>query len=223
MRYVRVKCDVCEDLWLVDKETDKACAALDRPFDKASWFHGGTFIGPDAPYIALEDVGIWACPFCVEGVGTNAEGYLTAVWFDDDFVERAHFQYTHPIAVDHGEFDSKYQPLGDIPEDVKNAIFHIMAGSHSVRADAWRGYIRPGQPNGSESKWVELVGTWHSSLESTKFSDRVNTLGRGKGPQIPVIVVISRTSNVCAVGCTVYVREEDIAEAWEFLGEVQHH
>ncbi|RLG42611.1 MAG: hypothetical protein DRO05_00610 [Thermoproteota archaeon] len=95
--------------------------------------------------------------------------------------------------------------FGDLDGEIQNAIAQIVGGTKWVKTDPWRGYTQtPEKADG----WIMVVDGWHSSLESSPFSDSVQALTK-KNLDFPLILVISKTSNVCAIGVSLYYRKRD--------------
>lgn len=58
------------------------------------------------------------------------------------------------------------------------------------------------------AEWTQVRTGWHSSLESSEVSDRINALTRGDvGIYGPVIVKFGETNNVCSIAVSVYAPE----------------
>lgn len=68
------------------------------------------------------------------------------------------------------------------------------------------------------TEWVQIDAGWHSSMERSDVSDRINQITRGeRGFYGPVLVKFSETNNVCSVGLTVWAAEGVDDEVRAFL------
>lgn len=123
--------------------------------------------------------------------------------------EKFKFSYSSGIALD---IDYQYDEL--TPAE-KALMEGIVAGTHYVQTDAWRGYYEiPEQADG----WVKVIDGWHSTMVKTDASEKINALGElSEDLGIPIAKAFTTTSNICSTGVTVYIRESDIEEFKEAI------
>jgi len=95
--------------------------------------------------------------------------------------------------------------LNELDDEFQTVIKGIVKGATWIQTDPWRGYTQtPREADG----WSITIDGWHSSMEKSPFSESVQSLAR-KDLDFPVAIVISRTSNVCALGVSLYCRKND--------------
>lgn len=167
----------------------------------------GEYVGDpagDGYYDVAEDSSGVMCGHCYESMDHG--GSTVVVVTPDNGVYKSSYQGT--VVDQHGLYKA--------PDYVVEIIHSIAEGTYTVPVDGWRSYDEgPGEADGLE----KIGGGWHSSMDRTDFSDRVNDLTNGDIPlPFPVAVVFGRTSNVCSVGLDIYAPPEHAEELGHVLG-----
>ena len=111
-------------------------------------------------------------------------------------------------------------PEGDferLPRDLQRAVAAIVVGTKWHRSDPWRGYEQPPRNAG---RFVMVMDGWHSTWggDRSELSDAINAItGLQAGFDFPVLVVFGRTSNLLAIGISVYTRPGQRAQVVHYL------
>lgn len=173
----------------------------------------------------LDDEHYWAvdtedqdkvlCGYCREVFESHGNSLVVAdpkPDYPSGSVEGDHY---HRFAFDDGivfDYDGTFPSL---TEEMQQVVEEIVRGTYWQRTDGWRGSSRtPSHADG----WVEAMGGWHSSMESSDLSEAINDIGRNAaGLDYPVILVFRRTSNLFSIGLSIYVREENIMDIKQYL------
>ncbi len=210
----KVKCGMCEEVWLENRETGEFKQPGQGTYDGCGEFVDS--IG-DSAFFTTNDDSAWICPYCSESLQTEPLATMIVAFPDDG---KAKIAFDSGFGIDFGHFDSEYVEIGELPDNLQDAVENIVKLSYWKKTDAWRGYFQP-EIGESPANFVEIIDTWHSSMESSGFSERVNNLVANA--PFPIIAVFSRTSNVCALGVTLYVESTNVEEAVGALGEIEHY
>lgn len=106
-------------------------------------------------------------------------------------------------------------------DDVFDIAEPLIQGTYHVSTDAWRGYDTG--PTAT-AEMVRVKSGWHSSMERTDISDRINELVSGKaheayGWAFPVVVMYGKTSNIMSIGLDIYAPEDGVDDVTQFFGD----
>jgi len=96
----------------------------------------------------------------------------------------------------------------DLSETEQSLVESLVTSTFWHSVNAWRGAeITPHETE----KWIEVISGWHSSMEETEASRFLNSLQElAETEKFPVALVITRTSNICALGVSVYVPKKNV-------------
>lgn len=113
------------------------------------------------------------CGHCSERFG---EGNTVVVVTPDG--DKFSVPYEGTVIRDiNGVVDSETPPISEAPDLVWDAIRELVCGGTYVSTDGWRGY----HTGPSETDGLSKVSSgWHSSMEQSKLSERINELTSGK-------------------------------------------
>lgn len=114
----------------------------------------------------------------------------------------------------HTDYKNSYD---DLPKELQAVVEAIVTESEYKKVDAWRGQsIPPKKPDG----FTEVMGGWHSTMTKTDASETINALDQlSKDLNIPIIKVFNQGSNVCSIGISVFVFDENKEEVKQHIEE----
>lgn len=169
----------------------------------------------DGPYFPLaSDEGVM-CGGCYE----SFEEYGDTLVIVEPNGDRYKVVYQGGVGFDYGEFASEYEYLdGEALELAKG----IVDGTRRVRVDGWRSYTDV--PDEIEAVEFEKVGGgWHSTMDRSEFSDRINEITSGEDvPPFPMAVRFGKTSNLFSINVDVFAPSDAQEYAANFLGRAKH-
>ena len=201
MELLKVQCDECGDEFFVSPDTGEVYT--DENGEERIGYE--TFLSEDdygdAGFFDLKGEGAFVCPYCVEMAGYE---------FDTVVV-------VGPEGKEILRWDGRIAYFGnDVQsEDYREIAKAIARGTEWVSTSAWRGYTKA--PD-AVYKMVRALSGWHSSMEGSELSDKINALTREEiDLGYPIAIVFSRTSNVCAIGLDVYAPEDKVDEVQALL------
>ena len=200
---VKEKCIECGEDFGVDPDTGQAYADPEGKEEIGDEFFLNDDDQDDMMPFDLQGKGGSACPYCVERAFTEND---TVVVIGPDGKE-----------VLHWDGRIAYFEDGDGIDEYREIAKGIARGAKWLSTDVWRGYT--GVPDKAHKLVLALSG-WHSSMEGSDLSERINSLTKGDlNLGYPVAVVFSRTSNVCSIGLDVYAPEDKVEEIKKLLDE----
>ena len=136
------------------------------------------------------------CRACEE----TFDGYGSTLMIAHPRTGLVRFIYQSPVLKDpEGDFER-------LPQDLQKAVAAIVVGTRWHRVDPWRGYEQPPRKAG---RFVMVMDGWHSTWlgDRSELSEALNAiLRREAGLDFPVLVVFGRTSNLFAIGISVYAQ-----------------
>lgn len=160
-----------------------------------------------------EKTGELMCGYCDESFSEHADSMVVIV-----NGEKAHYIYKDGILMDLAGATGDGTPFDDLDDKTREIATAIISGTYWQKSDAWRGHSQP--PTKADG-WVLALDGWHSSMESSDLSEKINDISSGRLPlDYPVILVFGATSNVCSIGLSVYVPRENQNAIEDLLKEV---
>jgi hypothetical protein len=169
------------------KKGYRKCVCCGNPFDYES-FGWAAELG--------DDEGKPLCDDCYSGDSDDAN----VVTYYDSYGGVA-TSHVGTYAV-HGEFDES-----ELPELFEYARSLTWCGV------GWRGSYNGKAPDG----WANVIDDWFGTIDGYNIDGDLEKLrakveDEGDHPDFPMIIAFPRTSNVCACGIEVYVKEKDKAK-----------
>ncbi len=147
------------------------------------------------------------CGWCRDTLLSYANTVM--VMTDDDAVS---VHYHSGIIIDLEEV------MDALPGEMVHLIVEIVTGTSWKATDGWRGYESVPE---NLTAWCRVLDGWHSSMETSQLSQTVTDLWDRKIPlPFPLIVVVTKTSNICALGISMYCREDDADRAKGFFKDL---
>lgn len=150
------------------------------------------------------DAGHLACPGCTDRIGVEGDTFtVVSPRYADDpeagDVRSVRMVATGPVvSPDYREAD---------PVEHDDPEFELVS-AYIRDADLPTDWPRrfEGAPDGAD--WRQIGTGWHSSMERSEVSERINKITRGDvGIYGPVLVKFGQTRNVCSQSLTVYAPE----------------
>lgn len=155
------------------------------------------------------------CGGCYENMDHHPDGSISLVEPDGSTVKTTYMNgvYYNP---------REWPPYPDVPDEAMELIDEIIQGNRRIRVDGWRSYAAP---PGAAGELTKVSSGWHSSMEKSKLSDRINKITQGdlhsgsvpEAWDFPVVVVTTTTSNVCSMGLDVYAPQEHEETVSDYL------
>jgi hypothetical protein len=184
-------CPDCGEELRVNDDPDHAPAAI--------------YSGYNVNFEADPDDANWAaCGGCSERFGVEGDTYVVVTPEYTDHPEAGDIRKTRLVAT--GPVVAGHYANGNMIEQ-DDPEFRLV--SANVRgASLPTGWLDRFHylPDGSE--WEQIRAGWHSSLEKSDVSDRINALTSGDvGIYGPVLVKFGQTRNVCSTSLTVWAPE----------------
>lgn len=135
--------------------------------------------------------------------------------------ERFKIVYDGNVAMDWGEWFGDYEMLTGPALELAQAI---VSGTRRVPVDGWRSYSDvSSEIESDEISFAEVGGGWHSTMDRSEFSDRLNEITSGKDvPPMPMAIRFGKTSNIFSIIVNVFVPSDRCEEAADFLGRATH-
>lgn len=157
---------------------------------------------------ADDEAGYMTCPACGERVGREGDTYiLVQPQYPDD--PEAGDVVTQRIIVTAGIATVGYQHDG--PEiDPEGPFFNLVSAMyHNLTREEWpTEWLEQYHELPDDPAWKQVSDGWHSSMEPSPISEKINALTSGEaGVYGPVLVKIGQTNNICTVLPTVYAPE----------------
>lgn len=155
--------------------------------NESCWFCGSTeycgadsrgnqqhleYVG-DGGYFTISGEEGFMCGYCVESFEDYGDTLLIV---EPD--GRYKMVYDGDVAMDWGEWTGEFDLLRGPAFEMARAIAN---GTHRVPVDGWRSYSDvPSEIDAGEIELKEVGGGWHSTMDRSDFSDRVNLLTSGE-------------------------------------------
>lgn len=213
----------------------KVIKAMDNPVEwEVSW------LSPENVGVMYEpgDIKLWYIVVDGEEAYVDKSGYVyDADYFDyvGDSPEDMHYTYRDDIDVIHHDFTMDHVTTvavadGEHEKFILESRSGVMwerdpyaeyAGDlHFALAEALSDGVDRDIPDG----YVRVKAGWHSSLERSELSDRINALTSGEVHKVmgwdkPVAVKFGTTRNICSMTLGVYAPEEYADDLDEILNK----
>lgn len=170
--------------------------------------HGDPYALYSGYNLSLEDddeAGYFTCSACAERVGVEGDSYILVLpQYGDD--PEAGEVMTMRMVVTAGIACTSYRHGGpDI--DPEGPFFGLVSAMHrNVDREEWpTEWLEQYHELPDDPEWRQVSDGWHSSMEKSPISEKINALTSGDaGVYGPVLVKIGQTRNVCTVLPTVY-------------------
>ena len=199
-----------EGLYWVDIEDDETCPMCGMHYGSGgeplnSW--GGRshaeHVGDGLYLTADGEYGVM-CLGCYENMDYHPDGTIVVAADEKYKTTYMNGVYYNP---------AEWPPFDAPPDWVYDVFDGVAGGTERKPTDAWRGANEPPDEAGG---FTNVSSGWHSSMEKSDLSERINDLTDGRMP-FPVVVVFGRTSNVCSMGIDVYAPEEHSDRVEDYL------
>lgn len=219
------ECAICDDTVFM-AEADEGCHFCgDGSYDGVNDWGEPTHVEPvEDPGTARwnidpDDDRWFICGGCYEGM--DYHGSTLVVVMPDG--RRWKVTYDGSVVFDHGEYNRDYEWLEE--GAVYDLVQGIVLGEKRVPVDGWRSYS-DGPGSVEVEAWDEFTtigGGWHSTMEKSEFSERINDLTGGEAlPPFPMAVRFGTTSNVFSMMVDVYAPADCIEDTAAFMGHKKH-
>ncbi|QCC48110.1 hypothetical protein [Halobellus limi] len=142
-------------------------------------------------------------------------------WADDDDARDPPFELVHRDSM--WEYSDNISVVGHAGKVQYNHLDGVISESWHESTGEYDDLVRAVvSRNLDDVGYVSVAGGWHSSMERSDLSERINSLTRGEGHEngeldYPVVVKFGKTTNVCSLSISIYAHPDDVDMLEGFL------